>query len=215
MSKDRAALQPRKSPVQARSSATVEALHIAAVQVLMREGLGRCTTTRVAVRAGTSVGSLYQYYPNRDALLAAILKRHLDGIADACARVCREQQGRPVSDMASVLVRAFLAAKLRDPEESKALYAVAAERGGAELCAHAQARMAASITDMLASAVDVHFDDPAMTAMIALNAMIGPVRAVLEGMASAGTEDGLEAQLTLLLASFFQAHPRRMTAVSP
>ena len=52
-----AALKPRKSPVQARSTATIDALHIAAVQVLTREGLSGCTTTRVAARAGISVGN--------------------------------------------------------------------------------------------------------------------------------------------------------------
>ena len=81
-----AALKPRKTPVQARSAATIDALHIAAVQVLTREGLSRCTTTRIAARAGISVGSLYQYYPNRDALLAAVLERHLDGVAGAVDR---------------------------------------------------------------------------------------------------------------------------------
>src|SRR5688572_1701227 len=121
-----AALQPRKTPIQARSAATVVALHAATIQVLTQEGLSRCTTTRVAERAGMSVGSLYQYYPNRDALLAAVLQEHLAGIADAVERACREQRGKPVSEMASALVAAFLAAKLRDPEESKALYAVAA-----------------------------------------------------------------------------------------
>ena len=78
MSAAATALKPRKSPVQARSTATVQTLHVAAIQVLTQEGLSRCTTTRIAERAGMSVGSLYQYYPNRDALLAAVLEKHLD-----------------------------------------------------------------------------------------------------------------------------------------
>ena len=90
MSTAAASLKPRKSPVQARSAVTVEALHIATIQVLTQEGLSRCTTTRVAERAGMSVGSLYQYYPNRDALLAAVLKKHLDSVAGAVDRACRD-----------------------------------------------------------------------------------------------------------------------------
>jgi AcrR family transcriptional regulator len=74
------ALEARKSPVQARSAATVAALHSAAIQVLTRDGLSRCTTTRIAERAGISVGSIYQYYPNRDALLAAALEGHLERV---------------------------------------------------------------------------------------------------------------------------------------
>jgi AcrR family transcriptional regulator len=202
-------LKPRKSPVQARSLATVEALHTATIQVLMREGLSRCTTTRVAARAGMSVGSLYQYYPNRDALLAAVLKKHLDGIADVVDRACQEYRGKPVSRMAAGLVAAFLAAKLRNPEESKTLYAVAADRGGAELAARAQTRMVTAIAQMLASAPHAHFDDPTVTAVISLNAMIGPVRALLEGKTPAGFEAGLERQLTLLLTAYFKAHRKR------
>ena len=52
MSAATAPLKPRKSPIQDRSAATVEALHAATIQVLIREGLGRCTTTRIAARAG-------------------------------------------------------------------------------------------------------------------------------------------------------------------
>lgn len=204
MSKDPTALKPRKLPVQARSATTVEALHVATIQVLTQHGLARCTTTRIAARAGASVGSLYQYYPNRDALLAAVLERKLNGVSAAVSQACRAQQGKPIVQMVGALTRAFLAAKLHKPDESKALYAVAAQRGGAELIARAQADMAASIATMLASASDVHIAQPAVAAEIALNAMIGSVRALLEGLMSAQVEATLEAQLVVLLESYFQ-----------
>jgi AcrR family transcriptional regulator len=200
------ALKPRKSPVQARSAATIDALHSAAIQVLTREGLSRCTTTRVAARAGISVGSLYQYFPNRDALLAAVLERHLDGVAGAVDSACRAHQGRPVSEMASGLIAAFLAIKLRDPKESRALYAVAGERGGSALAARIHTRMVASITAMLASAPDAYFDDAALAAEITLTAMVGPVRTFLEGRAPLQFEARLEEQLVRLLAAYLQTH---------
>lgn len=192
MSTVAAALKPRKSPIQARSAATIEALQIAALQVLTREGLSRCTTTHIAERAGVSVGSLYQYYPNRDALFAAVLEKHLDGVAGAVDRACREHQGKPVCEMASALVTAFLAEKLRDPGKSKALYAVAGERGGAGLVARMHTRMVAAITEMLASAPDAHFDEPSLTAAMSLSVLVGPVRAVLAGHAPPGFEACLE-----------------------
>lgn len=200
------ALTPRKSPVQARSAATVEALHIAVIQVLTAEGLSRCTTTRVAERAGISVGSLYQYYPNRDALLAAVLEQHLEGIAAAVERVCDDHRGQPVSAMAAALVHAFLAAKLRDPQESKALYAVAAERGGPALVARVNARLLAAVAAMLGSASDARFDAPHMAAATALGALVGPVRAVVEGLAPAGFERCLEAQLVRLLDAYLRTY---------
>ncbi len=72
----------RKHPRQARAKATVDCLLIAAQRILAKEGLGAFTTNRVAVVAGVSVGSLYQYFPNKQAIAAALLAQS-GGEADA------------------------------------------------------------------------------------------------------------------------------------
>jgi AcrR family transcriptional regulator len=199
------ALKPRKSPVQARSALTVEALHAATIQVLIREGLARCTTTRIAERAGTSVGSLYQYYPNRDALLRAVLEQHLDSVAELVERACAAHHGRPVGAMASAVVTAFIAAKLGHRAEARALYAVSEERGGAAIAARLRTRIVAAAAAMLATATDATFDDPAIVASIALGALVGPVQAVLRGPAQAGLEARLEDELILLVSAYLHA----------
>lgn len=76
-----AALKPRKEPRQARAAATVDAILQATVQVLLAEGPRRLTTTRVAERAGVSVGTMYQYFQHREALLYAVIRRYLDEVA--------------------------------------------------------------------------------------------------------------------------------------
>lgn len=200
------ALKPRKSPVQARSAATFDALHTAAIQVLTKEGLTHATTTRIAARAGMSVGSLYQYYPHRDALLAAVLEKHLAGVAAAVELACTEHRGQPVAQMAAGLVTGFLAVKLRDPAESKALYAVAAERGGAELAARGRTRMVTAIAAMLATAPDADFEDAATTSMIIFGAISGPVRSLLEGHTPPGFEASLKDELIRLVSSYLNAH---------
>src|SRR5580692_2269895 len=101
-------LEPRKSPVQARSTASVDAILEATIQVLLLVGKERLTTTKVAARAGVSVGTLYQYFPNKSALLQAVLKRHMDEVAGAVERVCREQKGNTLEHMATALITAFL-----------------------------------------------------------------------------------------------------------
>jgi AcrR family transcriptional regulator len=65
----RPSTSPRKLPVQARSRALVDAIVVAAIRVLQKEGAQRFTTIRVAQEAGVSVGSLYQYFPNKQAIL--------------------------------------------------------------------------------------------------------------------------------------------------
>ena len=65
--------KPRKSPVQARSAATVDAILEAAARILESEGFEGYTTNAIAKRAGVSIGSLYQYFPNKDAVTAALV----------------------------------------------------------------------------------------------------------------------------------------------
>jgi AcrR family transcriptional regulator len=68
--------RPRKSPLQGRSRVTVDAI-LAAAQVFATHGYAAETTNRIAERAGISIGSLYEYFPNKDALLVAILEAYV------------------------------------------------------------------------------------------------------------------------------------------
>lgn len=108
--------------------------------------------------------------------------------------------------MASAFVGAFLAAKLRDPEEARALYAVAEERGGAVLVARMHRRAVAAVTAMLASAPDARFDDPTVVAQIALGALVGPIQALLKDHAPAAFAARVERELVLLVAAYLQAY---------
>lgn len=69
---------PRKRPRQDRSKATVDAILAATAQVLVSKGFDGLTTNAVAEAAGCSIGSLYQYFPNKEALVAALIEHHLD-----------------------------------------------------------------------------------------------------------------------------------------
>jgi AcrR family transcriptional regulator len=70
----------RKAPRQARSRATVEAILDAGAQLLGRRGWAKFTTNEVAETAGASIGTLYQYFPNKFALIDAITRRHFDEV---------------------------------------------------------------------------------------------------------------------------------------
>ncbi|HSN30139.1 MAG TPA: TetR/AcrR family transcriptional regulator, partial [Kofleriaceae bacterium] len=69
---------PRKRPRQSRSQATVDSLLGATARVLVRDGFDGLTTNAVAVAAGVSIGSLYQYFPNKEALVAALIEQHIE-----------------------------------------------------------------------------------------------------------------------------------------
>ncbi len=71
-------LEPRKPPVQGRSRDTVELILSAAAQIFELHGYAAGTTNRIAERAGVSIGTLYQYYPSKEAIAVALVERHID-----------------------------------------------------------------------------------------------------------------------------------------
>ena len=77
----------RKRPVQDRSRDTVDIILQAAAQVFSDQGFGGATTNRIAERAGVSVGTLYQYFPNKDAILYSLMERH---VREGRALIARE-----------------------------------------------------------------------------------------------------------------------------
>lgn len=195
-------LKPRKSPVQARSTATIDVLHEATIHVLLKEGLARCNTTRIAERAGISVGSIYQYYPNRDSLLATILEKHLNSVAERVEQICLEYQGALLDTMVTALVHEILMAKLSHPEKSRALYAIAAERGGLQLSKQMMDRMITAIANLLESASDIHFDESIVVAEVILSAIMGSIRRVLENQVTEKVEQDLEDHLKLMMIAY-------------
>lgn len=86
-------ITPRKAPRQARSQATVTAILDAAARVLVERGYAATNTNLVAERAGVSVGSLYQYFPNKDALIAALHERHAREMNEVVERALVECEG--------------------------------------------------------------------------------------------------------------------------
>lgn len=117
----RAPTRPRKRPAQARSRATVEAILAAAARVLVDEGFERATTNRVAEVAGVSIGSLYQYFPNKDALLATLAEHHMQAMLSQLMRMAESLADAPLEDAVRAYVRAMLAAHAVDPELHRVL----------------------------------------------------------------------------------------------
>jgi AcrR family transcriptional regulator len=165
-SNQRGLLKPRKQPVQARSEATVSALFEASIQVLLAVGYRKLTTTRVAERAGVSVGTLYQYFPNRQAMIMSVIERYLEDVVSSVERGCRDLNGRPLDELATGLVDAFIAAKWMRIDVSRAMHEPLADVGGAELVRAAAMRTAGSIAGILKSCRDASFRDEHLLALL-------------------------------------------------
>lgn len=202
--------KPRKMPVQARSSHTVEAMFDATIQVLLHGGLERLTTTRVAERAGVSIGSLYQYFPNKRALLAAVLERHLLHVVMSVEVACANSKGQNIETMTSVVIDAYFKAKLDQPETSKVLYSVAAEVEGETIVNRMSMRSQAALCEMLATASDCHFINPGIVAFMISTAALGPVQALLASNAPAEMAVTVRTQLMTMMNSYLKASATRV-----
>lgn len=85
---------PRKIPRQARAAATVAAIVEAAARILEQQGLGGYTTNAIAARAGISIGSLYQYFPDRDAITKALIERQTGALVDEAREAMSAATGK-------------------------------------------------------------------------------------------------------------------------
>jgi AcrR family transcriptional regulator len=198
-------LEPRKSPMQSRSVASVDAILAATIQVLLRVGKERLTTTRVAARAGVSIGTLYQYFPNKSSLLGAVLRRHMDDVASAIECTCREQAGRTLEQMRAALINAFLAAKMRDVRISVALYAVSADLDGVKIAQKVGVRSQKAIACMLETTTDPLTRDPQLIAAMLQGTMAGVSRRLVESAAPEKQFDSWREELIFLCCSYLQA----------
>jgi AcrR family transcriptional regulator len=107
--------QPRKLPQQERSRVTVEAILEATAHILTEEGYDKANTNRIAERAGISIGSLYQYFPNKESLMAALMEQHSQEIAALVETKLKDLVDSPLDIAIPELVKAVIAAHAINP----------------------------------------------------------------------------------------------------
>jgi len=117
----RPATNPRKSAIQERSRATVDALVEATARILVKEGFDKASTNRIAEVAGVSVGSLYQYFPGKEALVAAVIERHQQEIMQTVRGELAEVLAEPVEKAMRMLVAIAVKAHRVDPKLHRVL----------------------------------------------------------------------------------------------
>ncbi|HYP72432.1 MAG TPA: TetR/AcrR family transcriptional regulator [Variovorax sp.] len=103
-------IRPRKIATQERSRATVDSLVEATARILVKEGFDKASTNRIAEVAGVSIGSLYQYFPSKEALVAAVVERHqqeiMQTVRGELAQVSTEPMDKAIRRFVAVAVQA-------------------------------------------------------------------------------------------------------------
>ena len=112
---------PRKRPRQARSRATVETVLQATARVLVKHGFDGLTTNLVAETAGISIGSLYQYFPNKAALVAALIEKHVEDMTSLCLSELTRTARLPMAEAVRGVIEGMIRAHAVEPELHRVL----------------------------------------------------------------------------------------------
>jgi len=120
----------RREPKQPRARQTADAVLAAAVRVLKREGYSALTTNRIAEVAGVSIGSLYQYYPDKSAIFEALHQRHINEIDRIVEGTLVEHAASSLDALIRALVEAMVNAHAADPELHDLLMTEVPHRAG-------------------------------------------------------------------------------------
>ncbi|MFJ6988091.1 MULTISPECIES: TetR/AcrR family transcriptional regulator [unclassified Streptomyces] len=157
---------PRKRPRQQRSRETVAAILEGAAQIFEREGYERTTTNRVAERAGVSIGTLYQYFPNKDALLWALGEEHVTELARSVEEVFAQAGALdlPLDETVGRLLEAFVASHAHRPLLHRVLYDRAPRPG--DTAARLRAAQHGMGAAMAAHLVRLGLADPALAGFL-------------------------------------------------
>lgn len=200
----RTSLVARKQPRQARAVATLSTIFEAAIQVLVSDGPRRLTTTRVAERAGVSVGSMYQYFPHKEALFYALNERYLVTLAERIEVACAAQRGVGIAQMVEALVTTYWLAKAERPEVTRALYQSVAELDNGPLITAFARRVDIATATMLESASDASFADLPIVTLTLLSTVFGTVRSVFERELPADKGKAVCEQLVVMCIAYLK-----------
>jgi len=204
---------PRKTASQKRSRATVDALVEATARVLVRQGYDGASTNKIAAVAGVSIGSLYQYFPSKEALVAAVIERHTQQLSEVVHGALLEAGARPVEAGMRELVAAAIKAHRVDPKLHRVLAEEAPRTGRLENIDAVERYARGFFRDYLnAHRGEVDVADPDLTAFILVTAVEALAHsAVLHHHDILDGEKGEEFidEVTRLALSYLRAQPPR------
>lgn len=194
---------PRKKPLQARSRALYAAILEATARILEDEGLEAANTNTIAERAGVSVGSLYQYFPDKSAIFAELIIASETGLGDMLEALVSSTRGQRLEERMALLVQAAVEQQMARPQLARLLdYLEASMPADPQLLA-AEARILNLIEQLLLEHSDM-IARPA-TATTALD-VLSIAKGMVDGASFAGEtqQQPLEARVMAALLGYLQ-----------
>ena len=206
--------EPEKRPTQARAKATVAAIVEATAHILSASGYDALTTNKVAERAGVSIGSLYQYFPNKEALVAEVVDQHCDRVDALMAEVFMSSVSAPPPALARAMVAAFYELKAEDPDLARVLREQLPRLGQMQRLEHVMARITEMVAVYLASKPNLlRVKDPALAAFFAVELVESLVMAAVIKRPRVPAARIIDEITDMVLRYLLRAAPARKVAV--
>lgn len=201
-------LSPRKLPTQDRARATVEAILQAATYILRKAGYDAMTTNAIADRAGVNIASLYQYFPNKQAIIVALVQRHVERTRAAIAPVLARPRSPRLADQVRTLIEMMAAEHAIDPELHAIFTSLAPALGAAPVVTELDDQLAEGYQGWLRQ-MRGKVADPALALWIARTAVHAVFHtALVERPADVQSPVFLD-ELTRLVTGFLEPPARR------
>lgn len=197
-------VRQRKQPVQERSQATVDAVLEATLQVLKREGFQALTTTRVAQRAGVSVGTLYQYFPDKASIVTALKLRYFERMVSTVQEVASSVAGAPLEVAIPALIDALLRFKREHFDLAMAIREPMVALGGESLLREASQKLVEATASVLLGARP-NLKDAKLRAQTLNAAIEGVLSAVMFQSPKQLSSGQLDAELNRLALAYASA----------
>lgn len=194
----------RRRPRQARAQATVDAIIEATAQVLVRDGYGGLSTNHVATRSGVSIGTLYQYFSNKDDLIGALIDRELERHFERIAPWLVQQSDAPLEASVRTFLQATLARHVDQGELVRALYAQADRVGHAQLTSLWLRRLEPLAEAAIRSRA-LALPDPGLSAAMLCRAVHHNIEMAVRDRPTLVTEPQFADELVCLICSYLQA----------
>jgi AcrR family transcriptional regulator len=203
---------PRRRPRQARAQATVEAIVKATARVLIEEGYDRASTNRIAHAAGVSIGSLYQYFPSKEALVSALVESHQTRMRDALDTVLVPAPPS-LPARARLLVAGMIAAYRVDPHLHHVLCQEVPKVGELQKVYGFEQHLAEACRRQLFSVDDrLRLQDVDRAVFMLVHAIPSVVRAAIQADPAGSADDRLATDLTDMIVRYLSNEPAELTS---
>jgi AcrR family transcriptional regulator len=196
----------RRNPKQARALETIEIIFEATARILQRDGRSALNTNRIAECAGISVGTLYQYFPDKEAILVAMARRELESSGKALIKAISDASADPHTDLARIAIRTLIATFARQRKVRQIVIDTLVAQGfGAELDQNVQ-KVVQVISGQTERFLPGRTEPVSPTALFVITrAVNGVLRAASQEQPSLLSTPELEDRLVLLVEGYLRS----------